>query len=269
MRAGCWYVLATAACGFHPGAASQVGGDGPPIVPQIDAAPPDARAIDAAIDARPDAPPDAPPPVVPQMVQSNTTMQSGGASVAATFTGAQLAGHFNLVAIAWFGATQVASVTDTAGNTYTHVGQDSQGSLNQDYFYTASTLTAATHTVTATFNSAASGSLDIRIVEYSGIAPTGSVETTVMATANTGTGLDSGAANTSHAHDFMVGVGTDSSAGATPGTGFTQDVIAWGDLIEHQEVTTTGSYHATMSQSGSSGWILRVFALAVADPANN
>jgi hypothetical protein len=264
MRAGCLCVLATAACGFHPGSAAQTIDDGPPTV--IDSPAIDARLIDArVVDARPlDAPPDAPPPpVVPQMVQSNTTMQTGGDAVSAAFTSAQPAGHFNLVAIAWFGATQVTGVTDTAGNTYTHVGKDSQGSLNQDYFYTVATLAAATNTVTATFNVTASGSLDIRIVEYSGIAATGSVETTVMGTATTGSALDSGAATTSHAHDFLVGVGTDGSSGATPGTGFMQDVIAWGDLIEHQEVQATGSYHATMTTSGSGNWILRVFALEV------
>ncbi len=261
----CW-LLVVAACGFsHGSVGGETSTDGGNTIDARDAA------IDAAIDAAPDARPDAPPPPPPvALVQATDSYSAnGGIVVAATYPSAQVAHHFNLVVVGWVGSHTLSSIADTNGNTYTHLSTDTQSGETQDIYYAPDTVADASsavhNTITATFTAASTMAIDVRIVEYAGLANVGPVDATAFAGASSGAALDSGAATTSNAHDLLVGISTCGSTGGTAGTSYTQDVILYADIIEHQEVITTSDYHATETQtSGSQFWMMRLVALKAA-----
>ena len=111
----------------------------------------------------------------PAFVQGNAaTPQTNQSSVAVTYTGAQAAGDTNIVAIGWNNTTsRITSVTDSAGNTYRLADPKATGIGVSQAIYYASNIKAAaagTNTVTVKFNTA-TPYVDVRAVEYSGLAP--------------------------------------------------------------------------------------------------
>jgi hypothetical protein len=249
----CW-VLLLAACGFRHGT---LGADG---ATDVDAP------GDAARDGAPDAPPDA-AQVPITVVQANLTMQQSGDAIACAFLAPQAAGHFELVVVAWGTTATLTSLSDSRGNTYVHYGADVETFETADIYYVPSTLADPAGTpnrVSAIFSASSNAPMDLRIVEYAGLATTNPIDMTMFAGATAGTALDTGSATTSNAHDLLVGIATVGAGTTATGTGYTKDTAAWGDLIEHREVTSSGSYNATAMQASSDYWMIRLLAIKAA-----
>jgi chitodextrinase len=198
-------------------------------------------------------------------VQSNSaTPQSPQAAVTARYASAQTAGNANVVVVGWNDTTAtVATLTDTAGNTYVKaVGPTKQTGLGTQSIYYAVNIAAAaanTNTVTVTFNAAAQY-VDLRIAEYHGIDNATPLDGAVGAV-GTGKTSSSGAIVTTYASDLLVGANLVAQGTTAAGTGFTSRVITADlDILEDRVVTAAGSNSATATLTGGS-WIMQMVAL--------
>jgi len=202
-------------------------------------------------------------------VQGNySTPQSPQSSVTVTFTAAQAAGDLNVVVVGWNDSTAtVKSVTDTSGNTYTvAVGPTVvSGALSQSIYYAADIASAAAgaNTVTVTFSTAAA-SADIRILEYSGVAPFSPVDVTAAST-GTNASSTSGSATTTNATDLIFGANVVVTSTKGPGSGFTERLLTTpdGDIAEDETETAAGSYSATAPLTSSGHWIMQMVAFKI------
>jgi uncharacterized protein YuzB (UPF0349 family) len=164
----------------------------------------------------------------------------------------------NIVAVGWGDTTSaISSVTDSKGNTYTRaVGPTTNTGLQQAIYY-AQNIASGTNTVTVKFNQAAAYP-DVRILEYSGLNTTGSLDVTAAAT-GTGTSASSGSATTTSANELIFGAGTTAGTAFTaPGSGFTTRIVnIYGNLAEDKTVSSAGSNAATATNSGGA-WIMQM-----------
>jgi fibronectin type 3 domain-containing protein len=197
------------------------------------------------------------------------TPQSSPTSVAVTYPQAQSAGDLNVVVVGWNSASgQVASVTDTKGNTYvTAVGPTvSSGFATQSIYYATNIAAAAANTnvVTVTFTAAAPFP-DIRIAEYRGIASNNPVDVFIAAQGSSTTS-SSGAITTTNPNDLLVAANIVLTSTTAAGAGFNNRVITTpdADILEDQIVTTTGSYTATATISPAGSWIMQMVAFRAA-----
>jgi fibronectin type 3 domain-containing protein len=206
----------------------------------------------------------------PVFVQVNSAVPQSTSvpSVVVTFNAAQTAGNLNLVAVGW-NDTQatVASVTDTAGNSYVRAVGPTLGSGLSQSIYLAKNIVAAaagTNRVTVAFSPAAQYP-DVRILEYGGIDPANPVDNTAAATGNSTTS-NSGVAVTANPTDLLVGANMVFTGTTGPGSGFTTRVITNpdGDIAEDRLVTAAGSYSATAPLSSAGAWVMQMVALRAA-----
>ncbi|MCV7071961.1 PQQ-dependent sugar dehydrogenase, partial [Mycobacterium rufum] len=202
-------------------------------------------------------------PATPAFVQvAAATPQTAQASVAVTYTAAQIAGDTNVLAIGWNNATStITSVTDSAGNAYRLASPTARGSGISQAIYYASGIkgtAAGTNTVTVVFNTA-TPYVDIRALEYSGLDPVNPFDRTASAT-GTGTAASSGAVTTTAANELIFAAGMTTGAFSGPGTGFSSRIITTpdADIAQDRVVSATGSYGATAALSGSAPWLLQV-----------
>jgi chitodextrinase len=208
-----------------------------------------------------------PPPIT--FVQVNSAVPASGASVAVTYTKAQVVGDLNVVIVGWNDTTAtVKSIADTKGNPYVLASGPIQvsGTLTQSIYYAKNIVAAAAsaNKVTVTFSTSAIYP-DVRILEYSGIDTVNPFDGGAGAT-GTATTTDSGALTTAYANDLLIGANIVSTSTAAPGTGFTQRVETNpdGDITEDRVVTATGSYHATATLSAAGPWIIQIVAFRAA-----
>lgn len=207
-------------------------------------------------------------PATVKFVQSNYADPQGSvSSVNVTFTAAQSAGDLIVVAIAWFDTTtQVSSLTDSMGNTYTQaVGPTSVGGaepVGASIYYAKNIAAAAANgnTVAVTFNDAAFFP-DVRILEYSGANLTSPLDV-VAANSGTNSPTNSGLATTTNANDLVLGASAVWTSNAGPGNGFTMRILTQPDhdIVEDEMVTTTGSYSATAPLNVSGPWVMQLVA---------
>jgi fibronectin type 3 domain-containing protein len=197
-------------------------------------------------------------------VQSNSVSPSTTVStMSAPFTAAQAAGDLIVVGLSWGGGVTVSSVTDTKGNTYAlAVGPTTFSGAASAIYYAKNIVAAAAgaNTVTVTF-SAATGTPDLRIAEYSGINTTSPLDVTSASTGTSATS-SSGAATTANANDLLVGANAVLSGTAGAGAGFTSRQISTfdGNILEDRVVSATGAYSATATLSSSAAWIMQMAA---------
>ncbi len=192
-----------------------------------------------------------------QVNSGPSTFQASNASVAVTYSLAQTAGNLNIVVVGWGDTTSsVSSVTDTRGNTYVRaVGPTSTTGLQQSIYY-AKNIAAGSNTVTVKFNQAA-GYPDVRILEYSGLSTSSTLDGTAAAVGN-GTIANSGFATTTSANELIFGAGTTGDVFTSAGAGFAGRIInIYGNIAEDKKVTSTGSYNATATTT-SSVWVMQV-----------
>ena len=191
----------------------------------------------------------------PAFVQLNSsTPQSAQTSVTMPFSAAQTAGNTNVIALSFYNtAATVGTVTDSSGNTYALAAPlTHSGTMYQAIYYAANikSATAGGNQVTVTFSKAVQYP-DIRIVEYSGLAATGTLDVTSSATSSN-TAPSSGNVTTTSPTELLFAAGSTSGVFNAAGAGYTKRVITNpdGDIVEDRVVTTAGSYAATASQSG-------------------
>jgi regulation of enolase protein 1 (concanavalin A-like superfamily) len=193
------------------------------------------------------------------------TPQTAQSTVGAKYGAAQTAADLNVVVIGWNDAvSHVVSVQDTTGNVYAPAAAPTvqTGVQTQVIYYAANIAAAAAgaNTVTVTFDRAAEFP-DVRIAEYRGIATTNPVDGAVGAS-GTGSTSNSGALTTSNASDLLVGADYVQSGTNAAGTNYTSRMITSpdGNILEDRIVTAAGSYNATASLSGSTGWVMQMVA---------
>ena len=112
--------------------------------------------------------------------------------------------------------------------------------------------------MTVTFN-VSTPFIDIRALEYSGLDPVNPFDVGASALGN-GTSANSGAVTTSAPGELIFGAGMTGGVFSAAGTNFTNRIITPqdGDIAEDRFVTTTGTYSATASLSGSASWLMQV-----------
>ena len=200
--------------------------------------------------------------------QVNSNDPASSASVAVPFTAAQTAGDLNVVVVSFNDSTtQVSTVTDTSGNTYTlAVGPTlSTGNATQSIYYAKAIAAASANANTVTVTLTASASYpDIRIAEYSGVDTTAPLNGTAAAS-GTGVNLDSGALTTTNANDLLFASSYVAHDTTGPGTSFTQRLITQdASIVEDRIVTTTGTYDGTAPQDSSGWWVMQMVAFKAA-----
>jgi len=203
-------------------------------------------------------------------VQANAaTPQTNQSQVSVAYTGAQVVGDTNIIAIGWSDITSnITSVTDSAGNVYQLAVPTARGAnLSQAIYYAKNIKAAApgTNTVTVTFNAPAPY-VDVRITEYSGLDPVNPFDVGATASGNSGT-ANSGSVTTTAPRELVFGAGMTMGTFSGAGTGFATRIITNpdADIAEDNFVTTTGSYGATASLSGGAEWLMQVAAFRAAN----
>ena len=214
----------------------------------------------------------APSPVALAYVQGNfSTPQSPLTLVSRPYSSAQKAGDLNVVIVGWNDATTlVSSLTDSKGNLYQlAVGPTvltGSAPMSQAIYYARNiaAATAGANTVTVKFNAAAA-SVDLRILEYSGIDPVNSLDVSAAATGNSALS-SSGTVITKNAHDLLVGANMVWTGSTGSGSGATQRLLTTpdGDIAQDQAVTTTGSYSASAPLSSAGPWMMHMVAFRAA-----
>ena len=216
-------------------------------------------------------------------VQGNeVNVSTNNSTASATFAAAQNAGDLNLVVVNWDGATQISSVTDSSGNTYSLLGGATDGlppgtspAAVQATYYASNIAASGSNTVTVSFSGSSSSAIELRLAEYRGIDPNHPIDVTSSAYARASTLADSGWVTATNANDLLVGIGiSGSTTAAQPAWGYTARQSNVGealgtDLIEDQLVTTKAAYHASATISSSrTWWLMQFVALRLAGGGN-
>ena len=205
--------------------------------------------------------------------ESGLTADSDTASLA--YSAAQNAGDLNLVVVNWDGTTQVTSVTDSSGNTYSLAGSADAAPFSispgvvQATYYAKNISAATTNTVTVNFNGPLPG-IEVRLAEYRGIDLDNPIDVTASAYGS-GTADDSGWVTTTNPNDLLVAIGLNGSSTPTvPAPGYTarqsnvsEDLGT--DLLADEFVSTTGAYHTAASASSATWWLMQFVALRLAN----
>jgi outer membrane protein assembly factor BamB len=198
-------------------------------------------------------------------VQVNSaTPQANATTVSVPFLQAENAGDLNVVAIGINDATSnVASVTDSAGNTYQLAAPMTRGSGLSQVIYYAKNVNAATagsNVVTVKFSDAAPYP-DVRIADYSGLDTVNPLDTSASAS-GIGATANSGNLTTSAATELIFGAGmtTGNFGGGTNGLITLLVTSPDGDIVGDKSVGSPGTYSATAGLSGSGAWIMQAVA---------
>jgi hypothetical protein len=184
------------------------------------------------------------------------TPQSSTTTVPVTFPGPQTAGDLNIVVVGWNDTTSgVASVKDSAGNTYNLAIGPTVGTALQQSIYYAANIVGGNNTVTVTFNQAAVAP-DVRILEYRGVT---TLDAKAGASGNSAI-ASSGPATTTSANELIIGANTVYTITTAAGSGFTSRIITSpdGDIAEDEVVTTAGSNSATATLGWPGPWVMQM-----------
>ena len=190
---------------------------------------------------------------------------SSVSTVAATFSAAQTAGDLIVVAVGWGSSMATATVTDSAGNSYSVASPAlvaTGASFTQEMFYAPNIKSAGAgaNTVTVTFSTAVPYT-DVRVAEYSNVIETSPIDVVAPGgEATNGPALSSGNATTTNANDLLVAASYCNTTVIGVGGGYTQRVLSDGNNIQDEVVSTTGTYNATATQVGSGFWITQMVA---------
>ncbi len=190
-----------------------------------------------------------------------------------TFSSAQQAGDLNVIAVGLPSGSQISTVTDSAGNTYsqavlTTIPSEQSGAGAWEIIYYAPNIRAAaagTNTVTVAFG-LSPGGVKVNVAEYSGIATSSPLDVTAGATgafSRTGGTASSGPATTTNASDLLIGAYWSSVSGAG-GTSYVVRVGSGVSFVEDQTVATTGSYAATASSATQGWWVMQLASFKAA-----
>jgi IPT/TIG domain len=201
---------------------------------------------------------------------NNNTDLVNAASVSVTYTAAETAGNMNVVVVGINdGLSSVLSVTDDNNNAYVLAGANAGHGLSQSIYY-ARNISVTLHnppTVTVNFNQNA-GLPDVRILEYSGLSATATVDNWA-GTSGDSISPDSGSAATTGTGDLIVGAGVTKSHFTQAGTNlaFVSRVITFpfGDIVEDLNGgQAAGTYNATAPLAYSNPWVMQMVGFSSA-----
>ncbi|HJT00257.1 MAG TPA: hypothetical protein VJ756_14295 [Terriglobales bacterium] len=175
----------------------------------------------------------------------------------------QNAGDLNVVVVGWADTTsQIQSVTDSNGNSYSlAVPPKSSSSVTQAIYY-ASNIGGGVNTITVNFKQSAALP-SIRILEYSGVAITSPLDVTASAagtsSTNAGAIADSGSATTHFSNELIFGADTDSNQTLKPGDPFVTRIFSTAaDIAEDHVVNVPDTYGATVTVTPGSNWVMQM-----------
>jgi hypothetical protein len=203
----------------------------------------------------------------PSYVQStSSTPQSPVASLTLSYGDAQTAGDLNVVVVGWNDATSsITSLADSSGNVYQVAVPTIRGpEISQAIYYAPNIHGEASNTVTVKFNADAAF-VDLRIVEYAGVANPVAL-----------TGADSGSGSTATASlssltvasapALIFAAGTTFGEFSGAGSGFTSREITTpdGDIVEDRIVSASGSYPVSAVQFSAATWVMQAVAFSSA-----
>jgi hypothetical protein len=185
------------------------------------------------------------------------------------FTSSNTAGNWIAVGIrAGLSSAQVFTVKDSNGNTYKPAAQlGFTASAVTMAIYYAESIKGGANTVTVT--GTVSGPLRIAVLEYSGVAPTNSLDATAMAQGNTAS-PNSGNLTTTAAGDLLLGaIATTNPGTFTAASGYTIEdrvpAVPNTKLITEDQIQTAAglaSAGATLTASDNWGVVLGAFKAA-------
>jgi hypothetical protein len=157
-------------------------------------------------------------------------------------------------------STQIVTVTDSAGNTYTDaVSQTQTADGSQVHLFYAKNIAGGANTVTAHF-SGSNGHPWLAVYEYSGLSKTAPLDQKASAQGNSTT-PSTGATPTTLAANELAFVGSGLPAGvsgtARAGSGYTQALQSTGASradTETRAVSAAGAYTGTFTLSTAANW---------------
>jgi hypothetical protein len=207
-------------------------------------------------------PPDPPPPPLrPRFVQQvYATPQTQQTQASVAFPAAQSAGNANLLAIGWNDTSAaITAVTDSVGNLYLPALPAFRGNGLSQALYYALNINPGTNSVRVLFNQAATF-IDLRALEYSGLARSNALDNAASAT-GLGTTAACGPINVSASNELLFAAGMTATTFTSAGSGFTTRLITTpdADLIADRLAPAPGSYNATAALS-SGAWLMQLAA---------
>jgi prepilin-type N-terminal cleavage/methylation domain-containing protein len=217
------------------------------------------------------------PPSTPAFVQATSLQVTSGTTVTVPQT--NTAGDLIVAYVVWDNR-DTANVTDSNGNTYVAVspavpwmgGKSGNANASAQVFY-AKNVPGGNNIITATFSTPVGPGGPkpfglLYVTEYSGIDKTNPLDVTGSAN-GMGTGqFSSGTVTTTNANDVLVGLGASQDIVTAPGTNYIARLIypqdPQGNIVEDQNLTSTGTYAATATHNGTT-WVMQIVAFR-ADP---
>lgn len=212
------------------------------------------------------------------LVQSASSPGRAVTSLSVSFPSANAPGNLIVVFMRMSSTTQTATVSDSAGNTYTQVvsiAQTSDG--HQAKIFYAPNSKAGGNTVTVSF-SATNNYPFLSIFEYSGLDRASPLDQVASAQASSAAPTATTAATTSANELVFAGVGLAANSGTdltpTPGAGFTireksiaPSGVAQG-ATEDEVVSATGAQTASMTFGVGANWsmVVATFIASTAPP---
>lgn len=180
---------------------------------------------------------------------------------ACTFDSSVTAGNLIVTAYIDHNNRTIDGISDTLTNTYS-VGHFKSCNGTNPCLHTRYTISGSSGANTVTWNLSGTSTGHIVMMEFSGIAasPLDQVDTPATGTGSPETSGTTG--TTVQADELIVGVlGLGSAATITQGASFTGQVVSTGDeraSMEYKIVSSTGTYNADWTSTGSPAWVATV-----------
>jgi PKD repeat protein len=202
-------------------------------------------------------------PATPTFVQVNSaTPQTDQTNVAVPYVSPQAGGNLNVVVVGFNNTTSnIASVTDTAGNSYQVAAPLVRGGgISQAIYYARNIrpMGAGANVVTVALDGS-TPYVDIRIVEYAGLDTIAPFDV-AASQAGTTASASSPTVVTGAAAELVFGAGTTQGMFTGAASGFTTRIITPidADIVVDRNVTAVGSYSAGAALAGPANWIMQV-----------
>jgi len=192
------------------------------------------------------------------LVQRNGRDAGSTSSVALAFPSANVAGHWIGVCVRAGALNETITVTDSQGNTYRKAFQSNQtGDGDTFALYYAENIKAGANAVQVAVSS--STTLRLAILEYSGVATSGSLDVTATAQGSSSS-VSTGSVTTTASGDLLLGViMTGSSANFIAGSGYNIEQGVPGKpntklVSEDQVQASAGSVSVSASLGAADQW---------------
>lgn len=182
------------------------------------------------------------------------------------FLSPQTAGDLNVVVMGWSDPNRsVTSVTDSAGNSYTLAAgpTTTDGYWVESTYYASNIVGSASNTVSVVLSGAAD--VEVRVLEYSGVATSSPLDAVLAASAGTGP-AQTGPLTTTASNDLLVVPALVTGCFTAPSDGYSERLDTGCDLVEDTIAATPGAYTAAVQHDNTGSWVQQMVAF-LAGPA--